>query len=385
MSGEGVVERRSPAAIRAVDPLRQAAVNAMPEAGLVALHKGDPCFPTPAPIAAAAAEAVREGFTHYPPPLGDRDLRAALAADVSARSGRAFETEDVVITHGAIGGLAVALLAYLGEGDEALLLDPSYSAYAPLIRQAGATPARVPPAAGFRLDAAALAAAVTPATKLLVLSNPVNPTGVVLRRGELEELARFLLDHDLLLVADEVYDRLLFDGVEFTSVLELPQIADRTIYANSFSKTYAMTGWRVGYIVAPQPLLLGPATLQANLTGGVSWPAQRAALAALRGGRPQIAEMIAGYAERRAALISGLRDLGDVEFPAPEGAFYVFARFAGDSRSSTAMTADFRRAGVLVRAGSEFGPSGEGYVRLSYSAEIADIELGLRRMGSALA
>jgi aspartate aminotransferase len=378
-------DRRSAAAIRAVDPLREAAVEVMSAPGLAALHKGDPNFETPAPIAAAAAEAVRQGFTHYPPPLGDNDLRAAIAGDLTARTGRVLERDDVVITVGAIGGLAVTLLAYLAEGDEALLLDPSYSGYAPLVRQAGATPVRVAPTRELRIDLGALDAAITPATKLLVVCNPVNPTGVVYTRAELEALAMLLIEHDLLLVADEVYDRLVFDDVRFTSVLDLPQLADRTIYVNSFSKTYAMTGWRIGYVAAAPPLLVGPATLQRNLSGGVSWPAQRAALAAVQAGGPLIEEMLAAYAERREALTTRLARLGTAEFVPPEGAFYVFPRFVEHSyRTSAQLTQAFLRAGVIVRNGAEFGPAGEGHVRLSYSADLTDIELAVERIATVL-
>jgi aspartate/methionine/tyrosine aminotransferase len=380
-----MTERWSRAALRGVDRERAAATAVAPAADLAALHMGDPCFPTPEPIAQAAADAVRQGFTHYPPVLGDPELRTGIAHQLSARSGRTFTADHVVVTVGATGALASVLGAYLDEGDEALILDPTYSAYAPLIRQAGATVVRVPlRPPDFGLDAGALERAASPRTKLLVLANPANPTGVVLSRGELAAIADFVVAHDILLIVDEVYDRITFDGTTFHSALEHPELEDRLLYINSFSKTYAMTGWRVGYVAAAPDLLAAPATLARNAVNGVSWPAQRAALAALDA-HDDVAAMVRGYAERRAALLDAVRAIGEVELAAPRGAFYVFVRFARtNGRPSHGLTRDLLRAGVAVRSGSEFGPAGEGFLRLSYSADLDDIARGAERLAGVV-
>jgi aspartate aminotransferase len=380
-------ERRSRAAQRAADPQREAGVAITPAPHMAALHKGDPCFPTPQQICEAAIEAIEAGYTHYPPPLGDPELREAIAADLTRRSGRATTPGQVMVTAGAIGAIASALLAFLDEGDEALLPDPAYSAYAPLIRQAGALAVRVPLLPeDFTLDPEALEQAVTPRTKLVLLNNPANPTGVVYPRPQLEQLAETVLRHDLLIVCDEVYDRLTFGDAEFTSLLRLGQLADRTVYINSFSKTYAMTGWRIGYLAAPPGLLRGPSTVQMASSSGVNWPAQRAALSALREGQEPAEQMRAGYARRLAAMTDALRRIDGVTFPAPQGAFYVFAKFTTAERlTSRQLTQTLLEAGVAVRSGSEFGPGGEGYLRLSYSADIADIERGMATIAAVIA
>lgn len=375
----------SRAARQSVDRRRESSSDVPVGTGVAALHKGDPCFATPELIAEAADQAVRQGFTHYPPVLGDPELRGRIAEDLSARSTRTFTADHVVVTAGATGALAGVLRAYLDHGDEALIFDPTYSAYAPLIRQSGATVVRVPlRLPGFDLDAAALERAVSHRTKLLVLANPANPTGVVLSRQDMATIADFVVAHDLLLVADEVYHRIIFDGVPFHSALAHPELEDHLLYIDSFSKTFAMTGWRVGYIAGAPRLLAAPATLEHTTVHGVCWPAQRAALAAFDADA-DVATMVSGYAQRRTALIGAVRALGEAEFPWPDGAFYVFVRFGrlGDRPSE-----DVRRvllsAGVAVRSGSEFGPGGEGYLRLSYSATAKDIKRGAEILGTML-
>jgi aspartate aminotransferase len=372
------VDRRSAAARRAQDPQREASLGLAAD-GICALHVGEPCFDTPATIVEVSYQAARDGYTRYPPPLGDHELRETIATRLTRLHGHAVSASQVVITAGSTAAISATLLACLDEGDEAVLLDPAYSAYAPLIRQAGARPRRVPPRdETFALDCDALAAAVTPRTKLLLFNNPVNPTGMVYPRAVLEAVAEIVSRHDLLVVADEVYDRLLFGGARFTSVLDIPQLRERTIYINSFSKTYAMTGWRVGYLAAPPELLAGPATLHRASANGVNWPAQRAALAAL-GLDPAVVEsMRTAYAARLRALTTALGEIPGACYPVPQGAFYVFARFAqAGSLSSAELTSALREAGVAVRSGSEFGPAGEGYIRLSYSTGFDDIEQGV--------
>jgi aspartate aminotransferase len=352
---------------------------------LAALHKGDPCFDTPQHIAEAASRAVRDGYTHYPSPAGDRELRAALADHTSNRAARSYSPTEILITAGATEGLYCALTAFLDSGDEALLFDPAYSGYAPVIRQAGATPVFVQTTTSFRLDIDRLVAAITPRTRLLLINNPSNPTGVVFRRDELDAIAEIAVEHDLLVVSDEVYDHLVFTNEGFARSVELPELVDRLIYVNSFSKTYAMTGWRLGWMAAPRQLLDGPETIHRNCVGQVSWPTQRAGLAALSGSMAPVNEMVHGYQARRSEMVSRLEQVpGLVVLPA-EGAFYAFVEFkvAGDM-SSSLLTKKLHDAGVAVRSGSEYGPAGEGHLRLSYSASWEDIRTGVERIGTVM-
>jgi aspartate aminotransferase len=208
---------------------------------------------------------------------------------------------------------------------------------------------------------------------------------VVFRRDELEAIAEIAVEHDLLVVSDEVYDHLVFTNEGFARSVELPELVDRLIYVNSFSKTYAMTGWRLGWMAAPRQLLDGPETIHRNCVGQVSWPTQRAGLAALSGPMAPVNEMVHGYQARRSEMVARLEQVpGLIVLPA-EGAFYAFVEFkvAGDM-SSSLLTKKLHDAGVAVRSGSEYGPAGEGHLRLSYSASWEDIRTGVERIGTVM-
>ena len=376
----GATIRFSLAATRGMDLERAAGTSVVPAKGLAALNKGDPCFETPVHIVEAADRALRAGFTHYPPPLGDGELREQLASLVSARSTRTYTRDEVMVTVGASEASYCALTAFLNPGDEALLFDPSYSAYAPVVRQAGAEARFVGMTPDFRPDLDQLRSAVTSRTRMIVINNPVNPTGVVFSRSELEGLARVAVDADLLVVTDEVYDHLVFEG-EFVSALQIPELADRLIYINSFSKTYAMTGWRLGWLAAPTALLAGPETMHRNCTGTVNWAAQRAGLAALTSSQEAVREMCEGYNLRRMSLLEGLQGTPGLTVIPPEGAFYVFARFdIGGEHTSASITRRLLTEGVAVRSGTEYGAAGENHLRIAYSASLDDIRRGTERI-----
>jgi aspartate aminotransferase len=317
--------------------------------------------------------------------MGDTQLREVLADQLSQCAARRYTPDEVIITAGATEALYAALTAYLDPGDQALLFDPSYSLYAAIIRQAGAEPVFVPMEDGFRVDGERLRQAITPRTRLLVYSHPVNPTGVVFSAEELDAIAQVAVAADLLVIADEVYDHLIFGNTTFTSTIEHPDLVERTLYVNSFSKTYAMTGWRIGYLAAPQALIDGPATIHLNCVNSVHWPTQRAALAAVTRAQDEVSRMVEAYAVRRQLLLDGLTGIPGLTVVEPQGAFYVFARFTGMlPLTSAEVTRRLLERGVAIRGGSEYGPAGEGHLRITFAADLPDIEEGVRRIRRVL-
>ncbi|MBI3966580.1 MAG: pyridoxal phosphate-dependent aminotransferase [Chloroflexi bacterium] len=351
----------------------------------IALDKGDPSFGTPEYICEAAIRAIRDGYTHYPPGPGYGDLRAAIATKLSSHTARPFNADEVFITSGGTGAIFAALAAFLAPGDQIVTLDPTYSIYVDVGRALDVDTVYVPLAAGFRVDLEALAAAITPQTRALVINSPNNPTGSVLTAAELDGMAALAERHDLLVVSDEVYDRILFDGRHHVSALDHPGLVERTVLVNSFSKSYAMTGWRIGYVAGRRDLVTATGTLHRTMVGGVSTPAQRAALAAITD--PAEADwltwMQGQYCSRRAALVQALASAGLPVDQAPEGSFYAFFRHGLDLASAD-VTGALADHGVLVRSGSEFGPSGEGYLRVTFTNDEAEIAEGVRRIGATL-
>ena len=366
----------SQAALRGLNAERLAGIDIPPDENIARLHVGDPCFATPRHIVDAATAAMIEGFTHYPPSHGDRELRMAVAKQASLRAGRPIDSTDVLVTAGATEAIYSALTAVLDPGDEVILFDPSYSLYAAIVDQIGAVPVFVAMTHDLRPDVNRLDRAVTEKTRLVVINNPVNPTGVVFTEREVRAIGEIAVERDLLVLADEVYDELVFTRA-FSSCLAMPELADRLLYVNGFSKTYAMTGWRLGYLIAPAELLQAAYVIHSNCASVVNWPAQRAGIAALHGPREAIDEMIAGYQARREAILLGLAGTPGLRAISPEGAFYLYVGFSFDSpMRSTDLTKRLLSEGVAVRSGTEFGPAGEGYLRLTYSATFDDIREG---------
>jgi aspartate aminotransferase len=323
---------------------------------------------------------MNEGFTHYAPSYGDPELRAAIARRASLRAGRPIEPADVLVTAGGTEAIYCALTAVLDPGDEVILFDPSYSLYPAILNQIGAKTVYVAMTNELRPDFDLLRRAITDRTRLVIINNPVNPTGVVLNESELEAIARIAMDSDLLVLADEIYDELVFRG-GFSSCLALGELADRLLYMNGFSKTYAMTGWRLGYLIAPPELLHPAHVIHSNCVAAVSWPTQRAGIAALEGPQGPIAAMVAGYHARREALLQGLAGTPGLRPITPEGTFYLYVGFKFETpMRSTDLTKLLLTEGVAVRSGTEYGPAGQGYLRLSYSATLDDIRNGAQRL-----
>jgi aspartate/methionine/tyrosine aminotransferase len=370
----------SAAARRAFSPERSAAITAVPASGVAALHKGDSCFPTPDHIREAHDKAVRDGNTHYAAPQGDPELRKAIADYVDRNAtGRAWTADDVLVTCGATEALFCVFVALLDAGDEVLIFDPTYSAYAPVIRQIGAQPVPVPMMPDFRLDEERLRAHLTPRTKMIVINNPANPTGVVFTREELQAVVTAAVEANILVVTDEVYDRLVF-AADHVPLTLFPELDDRLIYVNSFSKSFAMTGWRLGYVAA-EPYLLAPMqAIHENVVMAIPSAVQRAGVAALTGPQGEVDAMHRGYAERRAVLLEGLAGLPRATLTPPQGAFYGFVRFDVDALAleSSELTSLLLADGVAVRSGTEYGAAGRGCLRLSFSSDLADIRQGTR-------
>jgi aminotransferase len=351
---------------------------------VISLGVGEPDFDTPREIVEAGVESLREGRTHYTSNYGTLELRTALAEHLERRYGLAYDPRtEILVTVGASEAVDLALRATCDPGDEVILHEPSYVAYVPAIVFAGGTVVHVPTRFedDFALDPADVEAAITPRTKALFLGYPANPTGAVLDDDVQDELARIARDHDLLVYSDEIYDRLAYGTYRHRAFSALPGMRDRTILMGGFSKAYAMTGWRVGYVCAPAAILDG--IVKVHQYGIMSAPtvAQDAALAALQAGEPAVEAMVAEYDRRRRLLVDGLNAIGLETFE-PRGAFYAFPRI-----TSTGLTSDEFTERLLVEEkvavvpGDAFGPSGAGHVRMCYATAYDRLEEAIVRIG----
>jgi aspartate aminotransferase len=365
-------------------------------ADLVNLSAGEPDFDTPAHACDAAIQAMRSGFTHYTAPEGIRELRSAICEKLARDNRLEYEPEQIVVTAGAKQALYNAMQVLCNPGDEVLVPSPYWVSYTEQAKLAGAVPVLVPTREedGFRLTADALAERLTPRSKLLVLNSPCNPTGAVLARADLEAIGEVVLRHGLLVLADEIYEKMVYDGAAHESLAALdPEIKRRTLVINGLSKAYAMTGWRLGYAAGERPVIRAMGALQGQTTGNVTSVAQRAATAALRGPQEPIAAMVAAFAERRALVLEQLGRMPLLRCTAPAGAFYVFPRISeafGRRTPAGVVISDSDRfcerlleeAGLAIVPGSAFGST--DHVRLSYAASPEVLRRGLARLGRFL-
>jgi aminotransferase len=351
---------------------------------VISLGVGEPDFDTPRVIVEAGVESLREGRTHYTSNFGTLELRRALATHLERRYGVAYDPmTELLITVGASEAVDLALRATCDPGDEVILHEPSYVSYVPAVVFAGGVVRHVPTRFedDFALDPAAVEAAVTPRTKALFLGYPCNPTGAVLPADVQDELAAIAVRHDLLVYSDEIYDRLAYGSYRHRAMSALPGMRERTILMGGFSKAYAMTGWRVGYLAAPAPILEG--IVKVHQYGIMSAPtvAQDAALVALVEGEADVERMVAEYDRRRRLLVDGLNALGLETFE-PRGAFYAFPRIGSTGLSADTFTERLlTEERVAVVPGDAFGPSGAGHVRMCYATSYEQLEEALRRIG----
>jgi len=369
-----------------------ARANALAATGrdIVNLGIGQPDFSTPAHIVEAAIKALRDGHHGYTPSLGIEPLREAVAADVHRRYGTDINPGYVAIVPGGKVTMFSAILMLGEPGAEILYPDPGFPIYRSMIEFTGATPIPVPirEENGFAFSAEETLALITPKTRLLILNSPANPTGGVTPKAEIDKLVAGLAAHPhVTILSDEIYDQFLFDGEAHTTLLAYPEIRDRLILLNGWSKTYAMTGWRLGWALWPPALFDAARKLAVNAWSCVNAPAQFGALAALTGPQDCVAEMVAQFDRRRHLVVTGLNALPGVSCATPKGAFYAFPNVSGTGwRSAKALaSALLEEAGVAVIGGPDFGVHGEGYIRLSYANSPENIARALERMGNFLA
>jgi aspartate aminotransferase len=354
---------------------------------VIHLEIGEPDFETPANIRRAGAQALEQGYTHYGPPLGLPALREAIAADATTRKGFDVSPEQVIVTPGAKPIMFYTLLALIEPDDEVIYPDPGFPIYESMTRFVGATPVPINlrEENQFRLDPDELRSLVTPRTRLIIFNSPQNPTGSLLTRADIEQIAAVAVEHDLMVLADEIYGRILYSG-EHVSIAALPGLADRTIVLDGFSKTYAMTGWRLGYAIAPTSLVQPFSKLIINSVSCTSSHSQMAAVEALNGPQDAVDAMVAEFRIRRDLIVKGLNAIEGIRCLEPEGAFYVFPNVAGTGRTGEELAhVLLNEGGVSVLAGTAFGQSGVDHVRISYANSQEKISEALRRIEAVVA
>ncbi|MFA5895486.1 MAG: pyridoxal phosphate-dependent aminotransferase [Thermoplasmata archaeon] len=352
---------------------------------VLSLSVGEPDFPTPAHIVDAAKEALDEGFTKYTPSTGIKELREAIA-EKSVRENQIPARPENVLVAPTKHTLYMACTALLEAGDEALIPDPGWVSYAPMVQLAGAKPVPVRAAdeVGFVPTPEAVAEAITPRTRLIMLNSPSNPAGSVYPRETIRGLCDLAKDHDLVVVSDEIYEKILYEG-EHVSPASLDGMFDRTITANGFSKTYSMTGWRLGWLVAPKPIFDQIAKVQEHTITCATAFAQRAGVVALRGPKEPLLTMVREFRARRDLIVSELATIDCVTCFKPAGAFYVFPAFNVPMDDRALGETILKEAKVAVTPGSAFGDAGAGHLRFSYAASRDTITEGVRRIGEVVA
>ncbi|MEE9618154.1 MAG: aminotransferase class I/II-fold pyridoxal phosphate-dependent enzyme [Anaerolineae bacterium] len=350
--------------------------------GVISLGIGEPDFDTPEPIVQAGIEALKRGETHYTSNSGLMELRRALAEHLDQMYGQTYNpASEILVTVGVSEALYLAFAATLDPGDEVIIPHPCFVSYAPEVVFAGGVPVVVPTTVenDFQVTAEDIVAAITPRTKALLIGYPNNPTGAVMSRERLNEIAAIVKQHNLLVISDEIYDRLVY-GVGHVCFPSLPGMYSRTVLLQGFSKAYAMTGWRIGYIAAPAEILGMMRKVHQYTIMSAPSVSQYAALAALREGEPYVQEMVAEYDRRRRLIVDGLNEIGLKCFE-PQGAFYAFPSIEITGMDGTEFAETLlHEERVAVVPGSAFGDAGQGYVRCSYATAYEKIEEALERL-----
>jgi len=351
---------------------------------LIKFTAGEPDFATPQNVVDAAKKALDDGETHYTPNGGILPLRKAISKKLLRTNKVSYDPEkEIIVTSGGVEALVLAMISTLDPGDEVILPDPSYPNYLNQIIMLGAVPkfVQVFEEDSFMYRPEKLEEAITPKTRIIILNSPANPTGGVANLEKLEAIARVVMKHDILVLSDEVYRDLIYDNMEFFSICSLEGMRERTVIIDSFSKTYAMTGWRIGYAAGPEAVIGSMTRLQENVVSCVNSATQYAGLEALEGPQDSVKVMMDKYAERRDLVYNGINSIKNLSCKKPEGAFYAFVNI-----SKTGLTSqDFamrllEEARVVVVPGTGFGKNGEGFVRIAYPTSNENIEEGLRRI-----
>ncbi len=354
---------------------------------IIHLQIGEPDFDTPKNISAAAIKAIQDGHTHYSPSAGTIEARAAVAEHLKRTRGIEAAAEDVVIMPGVKPVIFSAIMGCVNAGDEVICPNPGYPTYESVVNFIGATPVPVPlrEENDFRLDIDELRSLVSPKTKMIIINSPENPTGGVLTRSDLEGIYQIAEEHDLWILTDEIYSGLVYDG-EFVSIGSVPGAMKRTILMDGMSKTYAMTGWRMGYGVMPRKLADYLSTLAVNNFSCPASMVQVAMMEAFTGPMDEVNIMVEEFRKRRDVIVDGLNKIEGISCLKPQGAFYVFPNIKQLGMTSKEIfDLLLYEAGVAGLPGTAFGKHGEGYIRFSYANSIENIKEALRRIENILA
>ena len=356
--------------------------NAMGADDIISMGIGEPDMATPCLVCEAAGQALDMGLTHYTPNAGTMRFRQAVAEQSYLRGLHYDPASEIIATNRGMGALSLLFLVLLDPGDEVLIQDPQWLNYAAQITYCGGVPVRVPTDAAhrFQMQRADIEARSTPRTKAILLNSPNNPTGSVMTRAELEQIASLAQAHDLFVISDEVYNTLVYDGAQCPTIASLPGMKERTAVINSFSKAYAMTGWRIGFLAGPAEIVSRMTLCQENFNSCANAPGQYAASVALA--HPELcAELRDVFAARRTALLEGLSAIGQLRFTRPDGAFYVFADIRATGLDSVQFCVRLlEEEHVVCIPGSAFGSCGEGFIRIAYTCGEDKLRAATARM-----
>jgi len=354
---------------------------------IISLGIGEPDFNTPLHICEALAEAARRGETHYTANKGIIELRKAVVAKIQKDAGVSYDPEEIICTVGGTEGVLVSLTSFLDPGEEVLVPDPAWVNYVhvPSLNGAVSVPYQLRDENNFQIDVNELRQLVTERTKMLVLIDPSNPTGAVQTRETLEQVAQFAVEHDLLVVTDEMYEQLVFTGAKHTSIATFPGMRERTIMLNGFSKSYAMTGWRLGYIAAPLDLIQVMVRMHAYTVTHTASMVQWAGVAALEGPQDCVHDMVAEFERRRDFMFEAVRTMKGIKCNKPDGAFYLFPDVSGTGMNGEELTKYLlNEANVAVVPGTAFGDYGKNHIRISFATSMERLEKAAIRMKAAL-
>ena len=354
---------------------------------IIHLEIGEPDFDTPLHIRDAAKKALDDGFTHYGPSAGQLELREAIAKHQTERQGYEISSDNVIVTPGGKPVMFFTIMAMVEEGDEVIYPNPGFPIYESMIRYVGGTPVpmQLNEDAGYNADVDNLKSLVTPRTKLMIVNSPNNPCGSVIPEPDLRRLAEIAIDNDIIVMADEIYKDMYYGDQEHVSITKFPGLRERTVILDGFSKSYAMTGWRLGYGVFPDFLVEPVVRLMTNSVSCTSVFSQMAAIAALEGPQDSVGMMMEEFTKRRDLVVAGLNSLPGITCPEPKGAFYAFPNITGTGLSSKEFAEKaMYEAGVALLAGTAFGSFGDGYVRISFANSQENLLEAIQRLRTIL-
>ena len=387
-----MIKSQIPAASRSLDipfsRIREIFDMASQHEGMIRLDVGEPNFNTPANIIEAAIKALKEGYTHYTPNAGLPGLREAIAEKLSNENSIPIASyKQVAVTPGGINALYLALLATVNPGEELLVPDPSWTQYISMVKLAGGIPIpySLKEENEFQIDLDELQEMTNEKTRAILVNSPCNPTGAVWDRQRVEQCVRFAEQNDLVIISDEIYDKIIFDDFIHVSFAAIPNAFPRTLTINGFSKTYAMTGWRLGYVAGPKEIIEQITKISQNVVTSANAAAQCAGIEALRGSQDAVHLMIERYQKRRDLIWNGLNNIAGIRCNKPRGAFYAFANISSLGMSSWDFTRFLiEKARVSTVPGKAFGASGEGFIRLSFANSSRNIEEAIERIRNEL-